>query len=63
MNMLPESNRYELKYPLFLSIIVKLQVPNLSILLVIWKKATVLDGPWSASRDSGSQHEKDVRMR
>ena len=45
MNMLPESNRYELKYPLFLSIILKLQVPNLSILLVIWKKATVFDGP------------------
>ena len=52
--ILPESKRNELKYSLkiafmFLSIIVNWQVPNLSILLVIWKKATVLDGPWSAT--------------
>ena len=56
MNILPESNRNELKYLLkialmFLSVIVKLQVPTLSIIIlnVIRKKATVLDGPWSAS--------------
>ena len=54
LNILPESKRNELKYSLnlafmFLSIVVKWQVPNLSILLVIRKKATVLDGPWSAT--------------
>ena len=52
MNILPESNRNVLKYPMkiafmILSTIVKLQVPNSSILLVIRKKATVLDGPGS----------------
>ena len=57
LNILPESKRNELKYSLnlalmFLSIIVKWQVPNLRILLVIRKKATVLDGPWSATRES-----------
>ena len=54
LNILPESKRNELKYSLnlafmFFSIVVKWQVPNLSILLVIRKKATVLDGPWSAT--------------
>ena len=34
---------------MFLSIIVKLPVPNLSILLVIREKATVFDGPWFAT--------------
>ena len=53
-NILPESKRDELIYSLkvafmLLSIIVKWQVPNLSTLLVIRKKATVLDGPWSAN--------------
>ena len=57
LNILPESKRNELKYPLnlafmFFSIVVKWQVPNLSILLVIRKKVTVLDGPWSATRES-----------
>ena len=52
MNILPESNRNVLKYRMkiafmILSTIVKLQVPNSSILLVIRKKATVLDGPGS----------------
>ena len=50
MHILPESKHNELKYSLkiafmFFSIIVKLPVPNLSILLVIREKATVLDGP------------------
>ena len=56
VNILPESNRNELKYLLkialmFLSVIVKLQVPTLSIIIlnVTRKKATVLDGPWSSS--------------
>ena len=53
-NILPESKRDELIYSLkvafmLLSIIVKWQVPNLSTLLAIRKKATVLDGPWSAN--------------
>ena len=57
LNILPESKRNELKYSLnlafmFFSIVVKWQVPNLSILLVIRKKVTVLDGPWSATRES-----------
>ena len=34
---------------MFLSIIVKLPVPNLSILLVIREKATLFDGPWFAT--------------
>ena len=54
LNILPESKRNELKYSLkiafmFLSIIVKLPVPNLSILLVIREKATLFDGPWFAT--------------
>ena len=56
-NILPESKRNELKYSLnlafmFFSVVVKWQVPNLRILLVIRKKVTVLDGPWSATRES-----------
>ena len=54
LNILPESSRNELKHSLkiafmFLSIILKFQVPDINILLVIRKKATVFDGPWSAN--------------
>ena len=54
LNILPESSRNELKYSLkiafmFLSIILKFQVPDINILLGIRKKATVFDGPWSAN--------------
>ena len=54
LNILPESSRNELKYTLniafmFLSIILKFQVPDIIILLGIQKKATVFDGPWSAN--------------
>ena len=53
LNILPESSRNELKYSLkiafmFLSIILKFQVPDINILLAIRKKATVFEGPWSA---------------
>ena len=51
LNILPESLRNELKYSLkmaflFLSIILKFQVPDINILLVIRN----FDGPWSASQ-------------
>ena len=64
MNILPESKRNELKYSLkiasmFLSIIVKLPAPDVSILLVIREKATVPDGPWSATQAS-SPKKKNV---
>ena len=54
LNILPESSCNELKYSLkiafmFLSIILKFQVPDINILLGIRKKATVCDGPWSAN--------------
>ena len=54
LNILPESSRNELKFSLkiafmFLSLIVKFQVPDVNILLGIRKKATVFDGPWSAN--------------
>ena len=54
LNILPESSCNELKYSLkiafmFLSIILKFQVPDINILLVIRKKATVFHGPWSAN--------------
>ena len=54
LKILPESKRNQLKCSLkitaiFLSIIVKGQVPTLSILFVIRKKATVRDGPWSTT--------------
>ena len=54
-NILHESQRNELKYSLkiafmFLSIIVKWQVANLSILLVIRKKVSVLDSPCSSTQ-------------
>ena len=72
LNILPESSRNELKYSLniaymFLSIILKFQVPDVNILLGIRKKASVFDGPWSANlvlvvRVSGKQHDKDVKM-
>ena len=59
-NILPESQRNELKYSvktgfMFLSIILKWQVANLSIKLVIRKKVTVLDGPWSATQQTARQ--------
>ena len=54
LNILPESSRNELKYTLkiafmFLSTILKFQVPDVNILLGIQKKATVFDGPCSAN--------------
>ena len=57
LNILPESSRNELKYSLkkafmFLSIILKFQVPDIThinILLGIRKKANVFDGPWCAN--------------
>ena len=60
LNILPESSRNELKYSLkiafmFLSIILKFQVPDINILLGIRKKATVIDGPWSASQVSSTK--------
>ena len=60
LNILPESSRNELKYSLkiafmFLSIILKFQVPDINILLGIRKKATVFDGPWSASQVSSTK--------
>ena len=59
LNILPESSRNELKYSLkiafmFLSIILKLQVPDVNVLLGIRKKATVFDGPWSESQVSST---------
>ena len=59
LNILPESSRNELKYSLkiafmFLSIILKFQVPDMNILRGIRKKGTVFDGPWSASQASGT---------
>ena len=54
LNILPESSRNELKYSLkiaflFLSIILKFQVPDINILLGIRKNATLFNGPWSAN--------------
>ena len=43
---------------MFLLIIVKLLVPNLSILFVIREKATVFDGPWSATEVSSTKKTK-----
>ena len=59
LNFLPESSCNELKYSLkiafmFLSIILKFQVPDMNILRGIRKKAIVFDGPWSASQASGT---------
>ena len=69
LNVLPESLRYELKYALnipfmFLSIILKFQVPDINILLEFEKRrpfSKVL-GPrmWSLVRVSGKQYEKNV---
>ena len=55
LNILPESSRNELIYSqkiafMFLSIILKLQVPDINVWLGIRKKATVFDGAWSASQ-------------
>ena len=60
LNILPESSRNELKYSLkiafmFFSIILKFQVPDINILLGVRKKATVFDGPWSASQVSSTK--------
>ena len=60
LNILHESSCNELKYSLkiafmFLSIILKFQVPDKNILLGIRKKATVFDGPWSASQVSSTK--------
>ena len=65
LNILPESSRNELKYSLkiafmFLSIILKSQVPEINILLGIRKKATVFDGPWFASQVSSTKKRKNV---
>ena len=54
LNILSKSSRNEVKYSLkiafmFLSIILKFQVPDINILLGVRKKATVFDGPWSAN--------------
>ena len=59
LNTSPESSCNELKYSLkiafmFLSIILKFQVPDMNILRGIRKKGTVFDGPWSASQASGT---------
>ena len=59
LNILHESSCNELKYSLkiafmFLSIILKFQVPDKNILLGIRKQATVFDGPWSASQVSNT---------
>ena len=72
LNILPESSRDELKYSLniafmFLSIILRFQVPDINILLRIRKKATVFDGPWSANVVLGSRlrqaaRKKNVKM-
>ena len=52
LKILPESKRNELKCSLKITVIflsIKWQVPTLSILFVIRKKATVRDGPWSTT--------------
>ena len=49
---------------MFLSIILKFQVPDINSLFGIRKKATVFDGPWSGNvvlvifRDSGKQEKE-----
>ena len=58
LNILPESSCNELKYSLkiafmFLSIILKFQVPDINVLLGIRKEANVFDGPWGGVRGSG----------
>ena len=60
MNILPESKHNELKYSLkiafmFLSIIVKVLVPKWSLPLVTQEKATMLNGPWYATRVSSQK--------
>ena len=66
MNILPESKHNELKYSLkiafmFLSKIVKVLVPKLSLLLLTREKVTVLNGPWCSTRVS-SQKKKHKNM-
>ena len=65
LNISPESSLNELKYSqkiafMFLSVILKFQVPDINILLGIRKKATVFDGPWSASQVSSTK--RSVKM-
>ena len=60
LNILPESSRNEVKYSLkigfmLFSIILKFQVSDINILLGVRKKATVFDGPWSASQVSSTK--------
>ena len=59
-NILPASTRDELKFSMkiafmFLAIILKWQVPNGDIFLVIRKKVMVLAGPWSANHVNGTK--------
>jgi len=60
LNILPESKRSELKFSLkiafmCLAIILKWQLSNVNIFLVIRKKVTVLAGPWSANHVNGTE--------
>ena len=60
LNILPESSGNEVKYSLkigfmLFSIILKFQVSDINILLGVRKKATVFDGPWSASQVSSTK--------
>ena len=59
-NILPVSTRNELKFSLkiaflVLEIILKWQVPNGDIFLVVRKMVTVLAGPWSASHVNSTE--------
>ena len=65
MNILPESKHNELKYSLkiafmFLSIIVKVLVPKLSLPLVTREKATMLSGAWCATQVSSQK--KNIKI-
>ena len=60
IDILPGSNRNELKYPLQWSFFVPLNIcevasSNLAYFALIRKKATVLDGPWSATQVSSTK--------
>ena len=66
LNIIPESSCNELKYSLkiafvFLSIILKFQVPGINILLGIRRKATVSDGPWSPNLALGPRLRQAAR--
>ena len=72
LNILPESSRNELKYSLkiafmFLSIILKFQVPDIYIFCLEFEKRRpffMVLGPrmWYLVCVSGKQHEKNVKM-